>query len=124
MGIFDKVTGMFGKKKEASIATEPPDLEPLTPLTKDDTSVTPPTDTFKQQPISQPPRPMDPLTPPGVPETSREPQRQEIDASNIKAKLDLLLTYVESIQIQNRNMEERLKTIEKMLGQSRPIKYY
>jgi hypothetical protein len=67
---------------------------------------------------------MEPLTPPGYQTPSKEPQRGDIDSSNIKAKLDLLLTYVESIQIQNRNMEERLKSIEKMLGQRKPIKYY
>jgi len=59
-----------------------------------------------------------------APPSPRLTEREDIDVSNVKAKLDLLLTQMESIKIQNKNVEERLKVIEKMLADMKGIRYY
>ena len=49
---------------------------------------------------------------------------QNSDFENIKAKLDLLLTEIDSLKTQNQNINERLKSIEKSLADMKGIRYY
>jgi len=118
MGIFGKITGIFRRKKGEPPLEEPPDLGPLTPLRTEEKPL-PPGEPLPRRPLSPPPS-LEPLSPP----SQRMPEREDIDVSNIKAKLDLLLTQMESVKIQNKNVEERLKSIEKMLAEMRGIRYY
>jgi hypothetical protein len=118
MGIFGWVKGLvFRKKKEPEpIAdTGPEDLGALTPLREEREGLTP-----AREPLS--PRetlpPIEPMAPPRV-----EPEGG-IEASNLKAKIDLVLTKMENISIQNRTIDERLKAIEKTLAEMRGIRYY
>lgn len=119
MGIFDKVTGIFGRKKKV----EPPPiekrepLEPL-PLTRPEGATLPPRGLPPpREPL--PPRPIEPLAPPRF-----APDTERIDTSNLRAKIDLLLTEMDSIKTQNRMIDERLKAIEKTLAEMRGIRYY
>ena len=121
MGIFGKITGIFRRKKGEPSLEEPPDLGPLTPLRTEERPLPP-----SAEPLSPAHRPtsLEPLPPPPGLQTRISPERESIDVSNIKAKLDLLLTQMESVKIQNKNVEERLKSIEKMLAEMRGIRYY
>ena len=111
MGIFGWVKNRVFRNKESietpSIETSP-DLEPIATLRAERGPVQP------RETLS----PMEPLTPPGLPE------REQVEMTNVKAKLDLILTEMDSIRIQNRNIDERLKSIEKTLAEMRGIKYY
>ena len=49
---------------------------------------------------------------------------QNSDFENIKAKLDLLLTEIDSLKTQNQNINEKLKSIEKTLADMKGIRYY
>jgi len=119
MGIFDKVKGVFGRKKKV----EPPPvrkLEPIEPLPltrPEDAALTPRGLPPPREPLPPPPR-LEPLTPRFAPDAER------IDTSNLKAKIDLLLTEMDSIKTQNRMIDERLKKIENTLTEMRGIRYY
>jgi hypothetical protein len=113
MGIFDGIKRAFGRKKE-TIPEPSPELEPI-PLTKPTELATPETLTIKEPLPSR-----EPLRPPEPYRTVEE--RAEI--TNVRAKLDLLLTEIDSIKTQNQMINERLKAIEKTLGEIRGIRYY
>ena len=51
-------------------------------------------------------------------------QEQMIRMDNVKSRLDLVLTELDNLKIQNKLMTERLKNIEKTLADMRGIKYY
>jgi len=110
MGIFGLAKNLVFKKKE-NIEPPPldmgPELEAIPPLRE-------------RGPMTQRDSlsPMEPLTTTGLPE------REQVEMSNVKAKLDLILTEMDSIRIQNRNIDERLKAIEKILAEMRGIKHY
>ena len=118
MGIFDKIKGIFRRKKDVEI---PPitdiEREPLTP------DLTPREPLRGREPL--PPRPLgpEPLPRPSFgPELMPETKRAEM--SNIRAKIDLLLTEMDSIKTQNQTINERLRSIEKALAELRGIRYY
>jgi len=115
MGVFDKMKGMLTRKKIEAIPTEPSlDLEPL-PLTKQAESLT----SERESPMREPFPSREPLAP-------TEPYRPEerAEMTNVRAKLDLLLTELDSIKTQNQMINERLKAIEKALAEIRGIRYY
>ena len=110
MGMFDRMKGILGKKKE-TIPKEPPlDLEPI-PLTKSAGSMS-----MEREPFPS----REPLAPP---EPYKSPE-EKADMTNVRAKLDLLLTEMDSIKTQNQMIHERLKGIEKVLAEIRGIRYY
>ena len=51
-------------------------------------------------------------------------EAQKITLENIKARLDLVIAELDSVKTQNQAINERLKTIEKILTEMRGIKYY
>ena len=56
-----------------------------------------------------------------------EPQTQlsqTPDFKNIRAKIDLVLTEIDSLKTQNQTINERLKSIEKSLADMKGIRYY
>ena len=116
MGIFDKMKRVFSRKKEA-IPTEPPlDLESI-PLTKPAGPSTPERELATlREPLPQ----REPLAPT---EPYRTPE-ERAELTNVRTKLDLLLTELDSIKTQNQMINERLKAIEKALGEIRGIRYY
>jgi hypothetical protein len=118
MGIFDKIKGIFRRKKDVDIPPiEDIEREPLTP------DLTPPREPLRgREPL--PPRPLgpEPLRPKFGSELMPETKRAEM--SNIKAKIDLLLTNMDSIKTQNQTINERLRSIEKALAELRGIRYY
>lgn len=59
-----------------------------------------------------------------APATPTHPQTSSSDISNLRAKLDLVLTEIDSIKTQNQTINERLKAIEKALIDMKGIKYY
>ncbi len=117
MGIFGWIKGLiFRKKKEPEpIDTGPEDLGPLTPLKEEREELTP----TKPLPPREPFSPVGPMAPPGA-----ETERGSVEASNLNAKVDLLMTKMENISLQNRTIDERLKAIEKKLEEMRGIRYY
>jgi hypothetical protein len=116
MGIFDRMKGIFSRKKE-TIPTEPSlDLESI-PLTKPTGPSTPERELATLREPLPPREPLAPTEPYRTPE-----ERAEI--TNVRAKLDLLLTELDSIKTQNQMINERLKAIEKSLGEIRGIRYY
>ena len=118
MGIFDKVKGIISRKKRVELPPieKPEPFEPL-PLTRPEGALPPRGLPPPREPLAPPPR-LEPLTPRFTPDAER------IDTSNLKAKLDLLLTEMDSIKMQNRMIDERLKKIEKALTETRGIRYY
>lgn len=64
-----------------------------------------------------------------IPELKKEvvstsQEQQKVELSNVRAKLDLVLTELDNIKIQNQMMNERLKAMEKTLAEMRGIRYY
>ena len=119
MGIFGKIIGIFRRKKDVELPTiEDIEREPLTP------DLTPLREPLRgREPL--PPRPLEPeplprsrFGPELTPETNR------VEMSNIRAKIDLLLTEMDSIKTQNHMINERLRSIEKALAELRGIRYY
>lgn len=57
-----------------------------------------------------------------IPEISEEaPRLEPASLENMKAKMDLILTQMESLRIQNETLNERLKIIEKLLIEIRKL---
>jgi len=116
MGMFDKMKGVFNRKKNEPIPIEPPlDLEPI-PLIKSSGSM----NLEREQAFKEPLAPRESLAP-------TEPYRsseEKAEITNVRAKLDLLLTEMDSIKTQNQMINERLKAIEKALAEMRGIRYY
>ena len=119
MGILGKIKGIFGRKKKEEPFLEETRLEPLGP----------PSITREGLPTLREPLPpprgslapsLEPLPPP--PRLTSETER--IETSNLRAKLDLLLTQMDSVKAQNQMINERLKVIEKTLAEMRGIRYY
>jgi len=67
-------------------------------------------------------------TPEKTSSTQAQPKTQQTtsssDIGNLRAKLDLILTEIDSVKTQNQNMNERLKAIEKAIIDMKGIKYY
>lgn len=119
MGIFSKITGIFRRKKKEPLSDDlGEDLGPPVPLKSEDKPLPPPGEPLRREPLTPPPPAFEPLP------STKTPETESIDVSNIKAKLDLLLTQIENVKIQNKNVEERLKSIEKMLAEMKGIRYY
>jgi uncharacterized coiled-coil protein SlyX len=115
MNLFPNIKGIFGKKKsDLSIPKEEPgsDLEAL-PLTRPEIE---PLHSRESMPPREQFQPLEPM--------SRPIDESKVDISNVRAKLDLLLTEMDSLKTQNQMINERLKTIEKMLTETRGIRYY
>jgi len=119
MGIFGKIKGIFKRKKDIEIPPiEDLEREPLTP------ELTP-----RHEPLtgreSLTPRP---LTPEPLTRSRFEPElmseTKQVEMSNIRAKIDLILTEMNSIKTQNQTINERLRMIEKALAEMRGIRYY
>ncbi len=54
-----------------------------------------------------------------------KPQLAQVsEFENIRAKIDLVLTEIDSLKAQNHTMNERLKSIEKSLADMKGIRYY
>lgn len=119
MGIFGGFKRIFSKKKDIEI---PPiddlEKEPLTP------DLTPLRENFP----AKEPYPSRPLAPEPLPRPRFEPEfmpeTKQAEMSNIRAKIDLLLTEMDSIKTQNQTINERLRSIEKALAEMRGIRYY
>ncbi len=118
MGILGKIKGIFGRKKDIDIPPiEDLEREPLTP------------DLIPREPLRGkgplPPRTFEPepLSRRGF-GSELMPETKQAEMSNIKAKIDLLLTEVDSIKTQNQTINERLRSIEKALAELRGIRYY
>lgn len=118
MGILGKIKGMIFRKKE--IDTSPLsdiEREPLTP------DLTPRHDPLsRREPLS--PRPFTPEPLPGSRFGTELAETKQAEMSNLKAKIDLLLTEINSVKIQNQTISERLRSIEKQLAEMRGIRYY
>jgi hypothetical protein len=121
MGLFDKVNLNFMKKKtedtsadsgpsdySSSLGMNKPVFGPDQKMTYDEQH-TPTSQSYPSQnyPSSNyGPAPLPPLS-----------QNQFASQENMKAKIDLMMTQVESIRLQNENLNERLGQIEKMIKQ-------
>jgi hypothetical protein len=119
MGIFGKIKGIFSRKKDVEIPPiEGIEKEPLTP------DLTPPREPFtRREPL--PPRSFEPETFPRPRfESEFAPDTKQAEMSNIRAKIDLLLTEMDSIKTQNQTINERLRSIEKSIAEMRGIRYY
>lgn len=114
MGILDKIKGKIFRKKE--------DLEP--PMA--DTDIYMPTPTI---PEGTPRTPRDEIlgpTPLGSlrPSSRVSAETEKIDMSNVRAKLDLLITQMDGLRSQNQIISERLNNIERTLAEMRGIRRY
>ena len=118
MGIFGRIKGIFSRKKDVDITPiESIEKEPLTPdLTPREPF--PGREPFPTRPIAPEPFPRPRFEPELMPET------KQAEMSNIKAKIDLLLTEMDSIKTQNQTINERLRSIERTLAEMRGIRYY
>jgi len=119
MGIFGKLKGIFRKKEDIDIPPiEGIEREPLTP------DLTPPREPLRdREPL--PPRSLGPEPLPRHRfESELMPETKQAEMSNIRAKIDLLLTEMDSIKTQNQTINERLRSIEKALAELRGIRYY
>ena len=119
MGIFGKIKGIFRRKKDIEV----PPIEDIErgPLTPDFTPLREPLP--GREPL--PPRPLAPellARPRFGPELM--PETKQAEMTNIKAKIDLLLTEINSIKTQNQTINERLRSIERTLAEMRGIRYY
>jgi len=120
MGILGKIKGLFGRKKEDySLPPEeplgPPSVtRPEEPIPREE--ITTPRESLRRESLTAAPSSFEPLR--------REPEMKEADVRNLRAKLDLLLTEMDSIKTQNQMINERLKAIEKTLAEMRGIRYY
>jgi len=104
MGILGSIKDKIIRKKEV----EPPPEEPLEPLT-----------------LLRPEREaLEPIRESPLEPTAKYPEKETAEITNIRAKIDLLLTEIDSIKIQNRTIDERLRNIEKNLAEMRGIRYY
>ncbi len=120
MGIFGWIKNRFGKSKDIETPPiEEPELEPISPIRTEGETVPP-----SREPL--PPRETIPTAPSSLePMTSPKPtERENIEITNVGAKIDLLLTKMENLSVQNKTIEERLKAIEKALAEMRGIRYY
>ena len=108
MGIFGTLKRIIRRKREDIPPDEP--LEPIPPLTSD-TGLEPLRETPSLEPIPRYPEP-------------KYSEKDTAEMINLRAKIDLLLTQIESVQIQNKNIDERLKNIEKTLAEMKGIRYY
>ena len=119
MGIFGRLKGIFRRKKDVEIPPiEGIEKEPLTP------DLTP-----RREPLAgREPLPSRPLGPEPFPRPNfgpeLMPETKQAEMSNIRAKIDLLLTEINSIKTQNQSINERLRMIEKSLAELRGIRYY
>jgi len=119
MGIFGKIKGIFGRKKDVEIPPiEDIEREPLTP------DLAPPREPLTRRDLLEP----RPLAPEPFPRhdygTELAPDTKQAEMSNIRAKIDLLLTEMDSIKTQNQTISERLRSIEKALAELRGVRYY
>ncbi len=115
MGMFGKVMGMFGKKKNNLPPPKEdtgPDLDSI-PMTRPDIE---PLHSREPMPTRDQFSPLEPM--------QKLPDENRADIGNVRAKLDLLLTEMDSLKTQNQMINERLKAIEKMLAEMRGIRYY
>ena len=116
MGIFGKFKGILGKKKKETV--ENPSEEPLVPpVTREEI----PREELSREPLRREVAPTPALTPTPIEHPSRP---EKADISNLRTKIDLLLTEMDSIKTQNQMINERLKAIEKTLAEMRGIRYY
>jgi len=115
MGIFGTIKNLIFRKKEVEPSFEETgtDLGPLSPL-REEREAGPAREAL---PYREPP-----AIEPAIPHETGV--GKEMEMSNLKAKLDLLLTQIENISLQNRTIDERLKAIEKTLAEMRGIRYY
>jgi len=90
MGIFS----FFRKKKEMEIKESIPKEEKLPEISKPEF-----------QPLVK------------TPEAAVAPAKEKEDVSNLKAKTDLLLTKIESLETRQESLLEKVKNIEKMLNE-------
>ena len=119
MGILGKIKGILRRKKDVDIPPiEGIEREPLTP------DLTPRHEPLAgREPFPSRPPPLEPLARPKFgPELM--PEAKQAEMSNIRAKIDLLLTEINSIKTQNQSINERLRMIEKSLAELRGIRYY
>lgn len=123
MGIFGRIKGIFGRKKE--VETPPPAEEPEPfglPPPRSERALPPRSETGlppPREPLARRlPPPMEPMAP------SRPMPTERADITNLRAKIDLLITEVDSIRTQNQMINEKLKAIEKALADMRGIRYY
>ena len=63
--------------------------------------------------------PVPPMGPPKTPVPSVEMGAESIEIQNVKAKVDLLLTQLDSLKTQYQIMNERIKNIEQMVEEIR-----
>ena len=123
MGLFDKVNLNFMKKKTADTSTDsgPSDYSSSLGMNKPvfgpdqkmtyDEQQSPP----QNYPSQNYPAPNYGLA--QLPQSPQAHQNQFASQENMKAKIDLMMTQVESIRLQNENLNERLVQIEKMVKQ-------
>jgi hypothetical protein len=115
MDIFGRVKGIFGRKKSNAVPPKEeigPDIETL-PMTR------PEIEPLRSRELIPPREQLSPIE--LIPRLSEE---NKVDMGNVRAKLDLLLTEMDSLKTQNQMISERLKTIERILAEMRGIRYY
>lgn len=124
MGLFDKLNLNFMKKKSddtsadsgpsdysSSLGMNKPVFGPDQKMTYDEQQ-TVPSQNYPSQ--NYPSQSYGSSSLPPLPQAS---QNQFASQENMKAKIDLMMTQVESIRLQNENLNERLVQIEKMMRQ-------
>jgi len=104
MGIFDRIKRIFKKKEqtEEPVETKPPS-EPKEEIAEIK-EFTPPRE-FLPEP------------------TSPQPVQRGFEG-DLRTKLDLISTQIDSLRTQNQMIIERLKNLERMIAELRGIKYY
>lgn len=120
MGIFDWVKNVFRKKPAEPKKSLPP-LKPLPAIRDAPRDPLPP----PPEPPGLTPEPLPP--PPKMPEPiMREPigGAERVDVTNIRTKIDLLLSEMDHLKTQNQIITEQLKKIERKLSESKGIRYY
>ena len=119
MGIFGKIKGIFGRKKDVEVPPiEDIEREPLTPDLIPTREPLPGRGPLPPRPLAPEPLARPRFGPELMPETN------QAEMTNIKAKMDLLLTEINSIKTQNQTINERLRSIERTLAEMRGIRYY
>jgi len=150
VSLFDSIKGVLGKKQEKNVDDLPVverdlisgqqaksnDTPPIRPtsseMSKEEVKKTmeeewvPPTlkgdERFKDFEVPKFDEPVPEL---GNAVAGSKPQKEvSLASEELRSKIDLILTKLENLKMQNENLEERIRRIERILAEMRGIRYY